>query len=86
MRYYYPGYNTFGGLFGFGWIGMIIIGIVLFLLIYIIINSFFKKKKENYIQENTKRNKALEILNERFVNGEIDEEEYLRKKNLLGGE
>jgi uncharacterized membrane protein len=38
-------------------------------------NSQKKDKPEN--------NRALERLNERFVNGEIDEEEYLEKKDLL---
>jgi len=29
------------------------------------------------------KSKALKILNEKFVNGEINEEEYLRRKRLI---
>jgi len=32
--------------------------------------------------EDTKK-EALKILNEKFINGEITEEEYLRKKKLI---
>ncbi|WP_206528087.1 SHOCT domain-containing protein [Marinitoga sp. 38H-ov] len=32
---------------------------------------------------NDPKNEALKLLNEKFVNGEITEEEYLRKKKLI---
>lgn len=31
-------------------------------------------------------NEAMKILDRRFASGEIDEEEYLRRRKLLGGE
>ena len=58
------------------WIIPLIIDILIIYSVYLIWrNSQKKDKPEN--------NRALERLNERFVNGEIDEEEYLEKKDLL---
>ncbi|APT75522.1 hypothetical protein LN42_03275 [Marinitoga sp. 1137] len=60
------------------------------LLLIIIIIWYFMKNPEaakklsefQYSSEDSKK-EALKILNEKFVNGEITEEEYLRKKKLI---
>ena len=64
---------------GFGphWIGLLV---MLGLIIILLIAAYFIYKR--YRMNN---NLALQILNKRFVTGEISEEEYLRKKELLLG-
>lgn len=57
------------------WIPLILIVLIIIAVYMIWKNSSNKNKPDN--------NRALERLNERFVNGEIDEEEYLKKKDLL---
>ncbi|WGS64933.1 SHOCT domain-containing protein [Marinitoga aeolica] len=86
MRGYYPGYHTFGSFFGigYGWIGMIVIGVIIFIVLYLLFKGSSRRNKDYYFSEmQEKKDKALEILNEKFVKGEIDEEEYLRKKKLI---
>ncbi|OQY10857.1 MAG: hypothetical protein B6I29_00620 [Marinitoga sp. 4572_148] len=61
-----------------------------FLLLIIVIIWYFMKNPEaarkigdfQNSSEESKR-EALKILNEKFVNGEITEEEYLRKKKII---
>ncbi|WGS65923.1 SHOCT domain-containing protein [Marinitoga aeolica] len=62
----------------------------LFLILILFIIWYFMKnpdaaKKLGEFQNSTEDSKkeALKILNEKFVNGEITEEEYLRKKKLI---
>ncbi len=57
---------------------LIIIGILVFLYF----NSSNNGNNLNY-RRNIQSNDALEILNNRFANGEISEEEYLRRKSVL---
>jgi putative membrane protein len=59
---------------GMGLIFFIVFAIVIFLFV-----SYFKKDNVS----NTKSNNALEILEERFVNGEISKEEFLDMKKTL---
>ncbi|TLS38892.1 SHOCT domain-containing protein [Pseudalkalibacillus caeni] len=72
------GGNMMGGGFGmFGWfIPVIIIAIILFLVVY------FVRNIQNKNQSSTSSN-ARAILEERYVKGEISEEEYHRKLNNL---
>ncbi|MBT1247629.1 MULTISPECIES: SHOCT domain-containing protein [unclassified Thermosipho (in: thermotogales)] len=60
---------------------MLLLGVLIW---YFIKNSDVLKKLGNF-QNNSDdaKKKALKILNEKFVNGEITEEEYLRKKKLI---
>ncbi|QTA38934.1 SHOCT domain-containing protein [Thermosipho ferrireducens] len=58
--------------------------LILLILWLIIKNPDFFKNLFEAPQKNDNANKeALKILNEKFVKGEITEEEYLRKKKLL---
>lgn len=69
------GYNMMGG-----WFGMMIIPIILIAaVIYVIYN---KGQKYNGKDIEFKDN-SIDILNERFARGEINEEEYNTKKNVL---
>lgn len=84
--YFYPGIHTFRSFFGmgFGWIGLVLVGVVIFVVIYLLLKRNSRKNDDYYIPKRGEtENKALEILNEKFVKGEIDEEEYLRKRKLI---
>ena len=67
--------NMMGGRFGFMGICIIIIAITLFIV--------YKVLKNNNIKGIGSRDNSLNILNERFARGEINEEEYNSKKNLI---
>lgn len=64
---------------GGGIFGLLIIGA----LIYFLFNQSDRFKANT---DNKKNDDALETLRIRFVNGEISEEEYQQKKNILKGD
>jgi putative membrane protein len=64
---------------GYFW-EMMIGTIVLVAVLTVIFVVIYKKKKKN---KEVSDSKAEEILKMRFVNGEITEEEYIQKKNIL---
>ncbi|MGV8980849.1 SHOCT domain-containing protein [Clostridium sp.] len=69
------GYNMMGGWFGMMFIPIILIGVV----VYVIYNQGQKiNGKDVGFKDN-----PIDILNERFARGEINEEEYTTKKNIL---
>ena len=64
-----------------GFLHLIFWGILL-LVLYKIINPLFADRKSGY--QATSQNKvALSILEKRYASGEIDQEEFLRKKKDL---
>ncbi len=70
------GYTMMGGYGnGFGFINFIVTLIIVFAVYKLIMNGKFIKID--------KRNNALEILNQRYVKGEIDEQEYVKMRNAL---
>lgn len=69
------GYGMLGGL------GMIIPLILIGLAIYAAVN-FSQNNHKNY-NNSKSENDALDILNQRYANGEISEEEYSKKKKML---
>ena len=73
MMGYGYGYNMMGGRFGF--VCIIIIAITIFVV--------YKLLKNNNIKDIGSRDNSLNILNERFAHGEIDEEEYNSKKDII---
>jgi len=77
------GGNGFGGSFGgpnfFMMMPMIII---LVMVVYLIFKATHSKNLD-YAHNNVSLSKAMIILDERFAKGEINEEEYLAKKNQL---
>jgi putative membrane protein len=77
---------------GYFWNGMwsgggIFMGIFWILIIVIVLYFVFRNNNPiNNNQNHQKRNstdEALRILNEKYVNGEISEEEYKNKKNNI---
>jgi uncharacterized membrane protein len=53
------------------------------LIILVIVIVGFYLLKENGNLPNQKENQSHKTLKERYVNDEIDEEEYLKKKKIL---
>lgn len=68
--------NAFG--FGIQGLGMILVWGLIILLVVWLVRSF---SSENAVNGKS----ARQILDERFARGEIDEEEYNRKKQTLVG-
>ncbi|EEG77765.1 SHOCT domain-containing protein [Dethiobacter alkaliphilus] len=59
--------------------GLVVLVFVVYLLVRALDRNSTKQRTENKLTE-----KSLQILDERYSKGEIDDEEYLRKKkNLL---
>jgi putative membrane protein len=69
------GYSMMGG-----WFGMMILPII---LIVVIIYVIYNQGGNNRFKDISARDNSLDILNERFARGEINEEEYNNKKNIL---
>ncbi|MTI48529.1 SHOCT domain-containing protein [Sporosalibacterium faouarense] len=64
------------GMMGGGFISLLIIG----LIIYLFVRDSNINTRDRY---HHRSNNALDILKERYAKGEISEEEYERKKNIL---
>ena len=75
MGYGGYGYNMMGGWFGMMIIPIILIGVLIFVL--------YKKGHNNNAKDIGDSDNSLNILKERFALGEINEEEYTNKKNIL---
>jgi putative membrane protein len=82
------GYERFGGHVGGG--GMFIMmgfGFLVFLALIFIAYKLMKIHHSNHSHlsapSNIENNAAISILNERFAKGEIDEEEYIKRKTIL---
>lgn len=69
------GYGMMGGL------GMIIPTILIGLVIYAVVKLSQHSGGNNSSQRDG--NAALDILKQRYANGEISEEEYIQKKKIL---
>jgi putative membrane protein len=62
------------GFFGMGWMGTLTIVLIVFMIIILFV---MKRPGTNQVDE------ALTILNRKFATGEITEEEYQHRKQLL---
>ncbi len=71
-------FDGFGFLWGGMWL-MMFTPVIVITLVIILIIKLFQGNKTNTIQEDL----AIKILKERLAKGEIDEEEYNRKMDLL---
>ena len=86
MRYFNNGYD---GFWGFHMIGGMIVGLIVLIAFIVLVVYVVNKLTNTYIQSRknfdlkSEADDALRILNMRFANGEITEEEYERKKKLL---
>ena len=82
--------RRFGFLFSnriFNWLILIlIVGVIIFAIYNIVKNNKDRGENTNNYHNNsyrTKTSKSLDILDERYAKGEIDEDEYLRRKKTL---
>jgi putative membrane protein len=71
------GYNGFGG---FGGILMMIIPII---LVVLVIYAVFRLISQPRYDNDRNNNEALNILAQKYAQGDLSEEEYLKKKNIL---
>ena len=69
--------------FGYGGIFMMLIPTVLVAIIVYAILKLTGHSDFNCHYNNIRSNGALDILNNRFARGEITEEEYNQKKNMI---
>jgi putative membrane protein len=79
--------------FGYGWIfmffgGLIVIGIIVLIVFALVHAANESGRSGASAQHETKAesaSRALAILAERYASGEISEEEYRQKKNVITG-
>lgn len=77
-----------GGMFGFGILWWILIAVVIIAVIYFLKNRPNQQTEtSNSVQQNpshqTTYHSAFDLLDEEFARGNITEEEYLHKKDVL---
>ncbi|MBF7097511.1 SHOCT domain-containing protein [Alkalibacter sp. M17DMB] len=75
------GFNIFGGCFNGGFMGpwmFLVIGGLILATVAIVLLVLNKRKKTG-----NEDSDLLEMLKERYVRGEITEEEYIEKKRVL---
>lgn len=61
-------------------IGAVISILIIVAIAYVVVRQGFGKKETRH-----QGNDAMDILNRRFASGEISDEEYEKKKKLMGG-
>ncbi len=70
------------GWWGFGWIFMIVFWGLVIIALILLIRSLVRLSRPNERKE-AGRDPAMEILRQRYAKGEIDKEEFERKKRDL---
>jgi putative membrane protein len=89
---YYRGFDSFGrcfsnwgwnsGYMNSGWGILMMVGtLIVAALIVVLIIALIKKNRSGNMR--TDDQESLDMLNDRFVRGEISEEEYLKIKKIL---
>jgi putative membrane protein len=73
------GYGGFGSVSNIGYGGMFL-AMGFRMLVFIVLIVFAVKLFKSY---SNKSNSAMRILDEKFANGEMNQEEYLRKREIL---
>lgn len=67
-----------------GWVvGFIVLILLIGLVVFAIVKAAGSSGRRRYCDNFDETRKAMELLNQKLANGEIDEEEYKRKKGLL---
>jgi len=77
-------WHMYGNGYNYWWIWMLvshIIGLLVFVGVVVLVIKLINKGRMG--QDSSYSSKSLDILNERYINGEINEEEYMRMKKLL---
>jgi putative membrane protein len=68
---------------GQGWLLCLLLAIIIGLVIYVILKLAGSGSQHRYQEKRRDTDKAMEILNQKLASGEISEDEYKRKKDLL---
>jgi len=68
------------GFRGLWMLPMMLFCIVLIVLVVVFLIKYFNKTNVPYVDR-----RAIDILNEKLASGEISEEEYQRKKQMING-
>jgi putative membrane protein len=68
---------------GWGWLGMILFWLIPILLVLVAIKYLFFGASRFNTGFRDDRNRALEVLQERYARGDIDREEFLKKRDDL---
>lgn len=76
-----PGSQHMMGYGNYGFFWVMITGILLLIILFLVY-KLFQKTKHSPTNVETSSN-ALDILKERYARGELSDEEFLRKKELL---
>jgi putative membrane protein len=71
--------------FGFGGMFMLVPIILVVIIVYSITRLKNNPSNGRCCNNNSSEDKALDILKERLARGEITEEEYTNKKNIISG-
>lgn len=84
MRHgYRPGMHHMNGYGDYGFIWVLVIGIILLIMLFLMYKLLQQNKQSNRDTGIETTNTALNILKERYVKGEITEEEFIRMKKVL---
>ncbi|MGA8009793.1 MAG: SHOCT domain-containing protein [Thiomonas sp.] len=77
MMWFHPmGFGGYGGGMGFGWIFMLLLVAVVVVLLFGVLRQFSDDRRERRML----RRGARDILDERYSKGEIDADEYKRRR------
>ena len=76
----YEGYGM--GWHGWGWLGMAFFWLILILLVLAVV-KYLKGDRRSNAPDGEKKPEALATLEDRYVRGEIDRDEYLQKLDDL---
>jgi putative membrane protein len=76
------GGHGWGYMYGFGWLFMALFWLLVILAIVAVVRWLVSSPEQSLLQP-PKVKTALDILAERFARGEIDQEEYEQKRQVL---